>query len=159
MAARMRKRISMVLIDDNPSARERVVALLRAQPEFHVRAAPPETDAALQRVRETKPDLVLLNLPREGDDSLRLAGALHGEVPDSRVIIMGMEPLQADVASFIRAGVSGFIMADASFDTSLSTIHSVAQGIQVLPLELTGSLFGQLKGHRVRGRPKRTQAI
>jgi DNA-binding NarL/FixJ family response regulator len=155
----MRKRISMVLLDDTPSAREGVVALLRAQPELHVSACPPDTAAALQMVQEAKPDLVLLNLPREGDDRLTLAGALHREAPDSRMIVMGLEPLQTDVAGFIRAGVSGFIMADASFDTFLSTIHSVVQGIQVLPFELTGSLFGQLKGPRVRGRRKRSQPV
>ena len=157
--AHMRKRISLVLVDDNPLEREGVVALIRAQPGFHVLAASAEIEAALQKVRDTKPDLVLLNLPQEGDDSLTLAGALHGEVPASRVIIMGLEAPHADVASFVRAGVSGFIMAGASFDRCFRTIHSVAEGVQVLPLELTRSLFGQLNRHGVRGRPKRTLDI
>jgi DNA-binding NarL/FixJ family response regulator len=149
----------MVLIDDNPSGRQGVVALIRAQPGFHVLAASAEIEEALQKVQETKPDMVLLNLRREGDDSLTLAGALHGEQPESRVIIMGLEPLHEDVASFVRAGVSGFIMADASFDKFLSTIHSVAQGIQVLPLELTRSLFDQLNEHGVQERAKRTLGV
>jgi DNA-binding NarL/FixJ family response regulator len=46
-------------------------------------------------------------------------------------------------------------MADTSFDRFLSTIHSVAGGIRVLPSELTHSLFGQLNGHDVRTGPKR----
>jgi DNA-binding NarL/FixJ family response regulator len=145
----VKKRISMVLIDDRLSAREGVVARIRAQPGFHILAATAETEAALQKVRQTKPDLVLLNLRRESADSLALAGALHGKVPASHVIIMSMDPLHEDVASFVRAGVSGFIMADASLDKFLSTIHSVALGIQVLPKELTRSLFAQLNGYRV----------
>ena len=60
---------------------------------------------------------------------------------------MGMGPLQDDLMGFVRAGVSGFIMADASFDRFLNTIDSVAHGIPVLPVELTNSLFGQLKQH------------
>jgi len=150
------KAISLVLIEDNPSARKGVVARIRAQPGFRVLATSAELEVALRKVRETKPDLVLLNLGWEGDGSLMLAGALHGVVPESRVIMMGLDRLYADVASFVRAGVSGFIMADASFDRFLSTIHSVARGIQVLPLELTGSLFGQLNGYSVRRRPRRT---
>jgi DNA-binding NarL/FixJ family response regulator len=147
----------MLLIDDNPLAREGIVALIRAQPGFHVLAASAEIEAAFGKVRETKPDIVLLNLRRVGDDSLTAAGALHGDVPESRVIIMGMEPLHEDVTSFVRAGVSGFIMADASLDTFLSTIHSVTQGIQVLPLDLTRSLFDQLTGHAARRRSKRKE--
>ena len=149
----------MVLIDDNPSARQGIVARIRAQPSFRVLAASADVEEAVQKVRDTRPDIVLLNLRREGGDSLTLAGALHREVPESRVIIMGLEPPQEDVASLVRAGVSGFVMADASFDTYLGTIHSVAQGIQILPLELTGSLFGQLKGNGGRRRPKRRVSL
>lgn len=143
----------MVLVDDLRSSREGVVALIRAQPGFQVLAASAEIGEALRKVRETRPDVVLLNLRLEGNDSLTLAGALHGGVPESRVVIMGVEPLHTAVTSLVRAGASGFIMAAASFDRFLSTIHSVAQGIQVLPFELTRSLFGQL-GRRGELRPE-----
>lgn len=152
----MRKRISLVLVVDNPSVRGGVMSLIRAQRSFHVLAVSTEVEAALRQVREIRPDIVLLNLRPEGDDSLTLAGALHGDVPKSRVIIMGLVAPQQDVASFLRAGVSGFIMAGASFETFLNAIHSVARGIQVLPPELTRSLFDQLKRHKVRGGPRRT---
>jgi len=147
MTTGTKKRISVVLLDDNPSARKRVVARIHAQPGFQVLAASAGTAAALRKVRETKPDLVLLNLRREGADSLTMAGALHGGAPESRLVIMGMEPLQGDLMSYVRAGVAGFIMANASFDRFLSTIDSVARGVPVLPVELTNALFGQLKQH------------
>jgi two-component system nitrate/nitrite response regulator NarL len=152
-------RISLVLIDDNPSAREGVVARIRAEPGFRILATLTEVEAALQQVCEIKPDIVLLNLRQKGDDTLTLAGALHGAVPESRVVIMGLGLMQADVAGFIRACVRGFIMADASFDEFLSTIQSVAHGMHVLPPELTHSLFGQIKGNRPRGHPKRVLDI
>lgn len=50
-------------------------------------------------------------------------------------------------------------MANASFDTFLNTIHSVAQGTQVLPSELTRSLFGQLTRHGTRGRAEARQDV
>jgi DNA-binding NarL/FixJ family response regulator len=152
--ARVSKQISLVLIDDNPSTCDGVVALIRAQPGFQVLVVSADVEAALRQVREAKPHLVLLKLRPEGDGSLTVAGALHGELPDSRVIVMGLKPLHEDVAGFVRAGVSGFVMAGASFATFLATIHSVAQGIQVLPLELTASLFEQLKANPARARPK-----
>lgn len=155
----MSRPISLVLIDDNRSSREGVVALIREQPGFHILAASADLEEAVRTVRDTRPDVVLLDLGQEDDDRLTLAGALHGEVPESRVIIMGLVPLQADLASFVRAGVSGFLMKDASFDRLLSTIHSVARNIRVLPTELTGSLFGQLHRHGARGRKARTLKV
>jgi two-component system nitrate/nitrite response regulator NarL len=142
----LRKRISLVLIDDNPSAPEGVASRIRAQPGFHVLAASAEIDEALRQVREARPELVLLNLRQKGSARLALAVALHDAAPESRLILMGLEPLHEDVASYVRAGASGFIMADADFGMVLNTLHSVAEGNQVLPQELAGSLFGQLTG-------------
>jgi DNA-binding NarL/FixJ family response regulator len=151
-----KKPISIVLVNENPLLGGRVLSRIRAQPSFHVLAASAEIEEALRQVREIKPDIVLLNLTQEGDDSLTLAGALHGDVPESRVIIMGLEAQKEDLASFIRAGVSGFIMAGSSFATIVDTIRAVAQGIQVLPSALTRALFIQLKRRGVRNHPKPT---
>jgi DNA-binding NarL/FixJ family response regulator len=145
-------RISVVLIDDNLAAREGIVALIRSHPEFQVLAAPATIEEGLRQVQETRPDLVLVHVRREGDDSLKVAGLLHGQAPASRVIVMGLRPVQEDVTSLIRAGVSGFTMAGAPFDVFLDTIHLVARGTQVLPDELTATLFGQLHGPRNRNR-------
>jgi DNA-binding NarL/FixJ family response regulator len=155
----MRKDVSIVLVDDTRVARDGAMAILRAQSDVLVLAASAEIEAAVEQVRKIAPDIALLNLPQEGADNLTLAGTLHGVVPESRVIIMGLMPLYKDVASLIRAGVSGFIMAGASFEKCLQTIQSVAQGIQVLPLELTRSLFTQLNRHGARGRKKRAPAV
>ena len=146
--------IAVVLLDDNPQAREGIAVLLRARPAFQVLAASVDVAEAVRIIRDARPALVLLNLQRERDDGLTLAGVLHGEVPESRLIIMGLEPAQAHVADLVGAGVSGFLMADVSFDTFRSTIRSVAQGVQILPRQLISSLFAQLKRSGVLRRPK-----
>jgi DNA-binding NarL/FixJ family response regulator len=150
--AQVSRPISLVLIDDNRSSLEGVVALIRERPEFQILAASADIEEAVRTVRDTRPDVVLVGLGQEDDDCLTLAGALHGEVPESQVILMGLSPMQADLAGFVRAGVSGFVMKDASFDRLLSTIHFVAGNIRVLPSELTSSLFGQLHQLGTRGR-------
>ena len=146
----------MVLIDEKPTPREGIATLLRTSPGWHLLAVSATMEEAREQVRETRPDMVLLNLRLESRDSLVLAGALHGEAPGARVIILGLEPVQAGVASFIRAGVSGFVMLDAPLTTLVGTIDSIAQGIKVLPFELTSVLFRQLKALEVTRRPKRT---
>lgn len=148
-----------VLIDDHSSVRQGVVNLIRALPGFRVLDASAEIKQALHTVGKKRPALVLVNLRREGDDSLTLACALHGKAPESRVIMMGSKPLQEDVMGLVRARVSGFIMADASFYQFLSTIHLVAQGIQVLPLQLAHTLFGQLNEFCVPRPPRRVLGI
>ena len=149
----MGKTISLVLIDDNRLLREGLAGLIRKQPDFRILAASGDIEGALRKVREAKPRVVLLDFSLESHDSLRVTTTVRQEVPEARVIVMGLLPIQEDVAAFVRAGASGFIMKDASFDDFLGTIRAVADGADVLPPELTGSLFGQIARQAVsRGR-------
>jgi DNA-binding NarL/FixJ family response regulator len=136
--------ISLVLIDDNRLLREGLTALIHAQPGFKVLAACADVDEALQKVREARPDVVLLDFGLEDHDSLSLTATVHGAVPAARVIVMGLLPIQEDVADYVRAGASGFIMKDASFEAFFETIRAVAGGAEILPPALTNSLFSQI---------------
>jgi DNA-binding NarL/FixJ family response regulator len=136
--------IALVLIDDNRLLREGIVEMIRSQPGFKVLAASADANEALEKVKEAKPDIVLLDFGLENHDSLSLTATVHSEVPEAKVIVMGLLPMQEDVAHYVRAGASGFIMKDASFDEFFDTIRAVAKGAQVLPSQLTNSLFSQI---------------
>jgi len=147
--------ITLVLIDDNRLLREGIAAMIHTQPGFTVLAASADVDEALRRVREARPDVVLLDLGLEDHDSLSLTATVHGEVPAARVIVMGLLPVHEDVAAYVRAGASGFIMKDASFEAFFSTIRAVAGGAEVLPPALTNSLFAQIARNAAGGSPSR----
>jgi DNA-binding NarL/FixJ family response regulator len=152
--------ISLVLIDDNRLLREGLTSLIREQPGFTILAASADIDEALRTVRMAEPSVVLLDFSLENDDSLRVTATVHKEVPAAKVIVMGLLPLQEDVADFVTAGASGFIMKDATFDEFIVTIRAVAAGAQVLPTQLTGSLFSQIARIAVRrGKPRELESI
>jgi DNA-binding NarL/FixJ family response regulator len=138
------KPISLVLVEDNRLLREGLTAMIHAQAGFTVLAASADAAEALERIREAKPDVVLLDFGLESHDSLSLTATVHGEVPAARVIVMGLLPVQEDVANYVRAGASGFVMKDASYDEFFATIRAVAGGAEVLPKALTASLFTQI---------------
>jgi len=141
--------IQLVLIDDNRLLREGIAALVHSQPEFKVLAASADAEEALQRVREAKPDVVLVNFGLVDHDSLELTQTVRREVPGAKVIVMGILAIQEDVADYVRAGASGFVMKDASSEDFFATIRAVAAGEQVLPPALTTSLFAQIVRHEV----------
>jgi DNA-binding NarL/FixJ family response regulator len=64
---------------------------------------------------------------------------------------MDLIPLQADVLEFVQAGVSGFLLKDATVNDFQKTIRAVAKGSQVLPPNLTGSLFSQIVESAISG--------
>jgi DNA-binding NarL/FixJ family response regulator len=149
------KTISLILIDDNRLLREGIAAMIRTQPGFKVLAASADVDEALAKAREARPDVVLLDFGLEARDSVSLTATVHDEVPGARVIIMGLLPVEEDVAMYVHAGASGFIMKDASFEDFFATIRAVAAGAEVLPQALTNSLFTQIARNATGGNKAR----
>lgn len=54
---------------------------------------------------------------------------------------MDLLPVQTEVVEFVKAGVAGFTLKDATIDDFRHTIRSVAAGERVLPPPLADSLF------------------
>jgi DNA-binding NarL/FixJ family response regulator len=146
-----RKIISIVLIEDNRMLREGLATLIREQPGFKVLAASANIIEALQKVRDAKPRVVLVDFGLQNHDSLRLTATVRREVPEAKVIVMGLLPRHEDVADFVRAGASGFVMKDAPLEDFVETIRRVADGADVLPPQLTGSLFSQIAARAIEG--------
>src|ERR1043166_7020460 len=125
------KPISLILIDDNRLLREGIAAMIRTQPGFKVLALSADVDEALERAREARPDVILLDFGLVDHDSVSLTATVHDEVPGARVIIMGLMPFQEDVATYVHPGASGFMMKDASSEDFFATIRAVAAGAEV----------------------------
>jgi DNA-binding NarL/FixJ family response regulator len=150
--------ISVALIEDNRLVREGMTALLNQTEDFEVVAAGSSGDPAL--LRDIKPQVILLDVGLWDDDSLRVAETVKKESPESKVIIMDLLPVHEDIVEFVNAGVSGFILKDATFEDLVTTIRSVAEGAHVLPPAMTSSLFSQIaKEAVVRGRAAAMESV
>ena len=150
--------IAVALIEDNRLVREGITALLNQLPDFTVVAAGSSADTAL--LRDHTPDVVLLDLGLRNGDSLRMAERVKQEFPDAKVIIMDLLPVHEEIVEYVNAGVSGFIMKDATLEDLADTIRSVAGGVNVLPPQMTGSLFSQIAREAVtKGRPLALESV
>jgi DNA-binding NarL/FixJ family response regulator len=142
--------ISVAIVDDNRLVREALAAMLRQLPDLQVVATAVADPPFLS---ETRPDVVLLDVGLRDEDSLSVAAALKKHAPDAKIIVMDLIPMNEDIVEFVNAGVSGFVLKDATFDEFVATIRSVAAGNKVLPARMTESLFSQIvKSVEVRNR-------
>ena len=145
--------ITLAVIDDNRLVREGIGALLNQHADLKVVADGPSGDPAL--LRGLEPHVILLDLGLQNGDSLRVAEQVKKDYPKAKIIVMDLLPVHEDIMEFVNAGVSGFIMKDASLDDLVKTIRAVAQGAHVLPPQMTGSLFSQIaKDALAKGRPE-----
>ena len=143
------KEINLLIIEDNRLLRDGITAMIKKQPDLKMMAAFGESETTLTKVSDLKPDVLLLDFSLPNQDSFELIKSLKKNCPETKVIIMDIIPLQSDIVTFIKAGVSGFLLKDASTNDFLNTIRLVADGEKVLPPNLTGSLFSQIINHAV----------
>lgn len=133
--------ITVAIIDDNRLVREALAALLGRLPDLQVLAAATASPAFLA---ESAPHVVLLDVGLGDEDSLAVAAAIRSAAPETKVVMMDLIPMSGDIIDFVNAGVSGFVLKDATFDECVATIRAVAAGEKVLPPRLTESLFSQI---------------
>ena len=143
------KRIGLILIEDNRLLREGIKAMLKKEPDINVVAAFDDSDNVSEKISELRPNIVLLDLGLANQNSLELVTSLKGDNHDIKVIAMDLVPIQDDIKRYVEAGVSGFILKDATIAEFTKTIRAVAGGEKVLPPTLAGSLFSQIMDYGV----------
>jgi DNA-binding NarL/FixJ family response regulator len=136
--------IGVLVIEDNRVLRDRLAALLDAQPDFRVVAAAGEPDVGLRRVRETRPHVVLVDAFLGNHSSRRFVESVRETVPEARVVVMDLVPAEDVVVEFVEAGVTGFVPRRAGAGDLVATVRSVAGGAAVVPPPLTSVLCSHI---------------
>jgi DNA-binding NarL/FixJ family response regulator len=145
--------LPVVLIDDNRLLRDGLSSLLNAQ-GFSVVATARSGQEALREVARVKPQLALLDSALGDREGPKFVQEMRQSFPDIKLIVMGLLPSEDEFVEFIKAGISGFILKDATIETFVSTIQAVADGEYVLPTPLTHTLFTHVAA-QARSRGKR----
>lgn len=134
--------ISVALVEDNRLLREGLVQLLGQSEDIRVVDA--YSAPELEALQEAGPDVVLLDYGLEEASSLEAVRSVKETIPDARLIVMDLLPCEEDLTEVIRAGVDGFVTKDASLEELAGAIRSVVGGENVLPPEVTTSLFSEI---------------
>jgi two-component system response regulator DegU len=143
-------KIRVLLIEDNRLLREGISEMLNDEEDIKTVSAS-SSDEAFEKAKKLEPHVVLLDLGLRSQNSLKVVELIKKQYPKAEVVIMDLIPAHEEVVEFVKAGVSGFILKDATLDDFLHTIRSVVKGAKVLPPPLTGSLFSQIVEHAIQG--------
>jgi DNA-binding NarL/FixJ family response regulator len=141
-------KIRVLLTEDNRLLREGILAMLNEQPDIKAISATGNGDS-FKKAEAFKPNVVLLDIGLKDQSSLTVLGKIRKKFPKAEFIVMDLIPVHSEVVEFVKAGVSGFILKDATLDDFLHTIRSVAKGAKVLPPPLTDSLFSHIVEHAI----------
>jgi len=122
--------ITILIVDDHTLFREGMQAILAAGPDadYQVVGEAIDGEAAIRKVAELNPDIVLLDIqmPKlNGIDAARMILRTH---PHTGIIMLTMLEDDASVFAAMRAGARGYILKGADKAEVLKTIRAVAAG-------------------------------
>jgi DNA-binding NarL/FixJ family response regulator len=137
--------IWVVLVDDQALFRAGIRMLVGSQPDLEVVAEASDGREAIDVVRATSPDVVLMDIRMPVLDGiaataeLLTGGGFAGEPP--RIVMLTTFDLDEAAARAIRQGASGFLLKDADPEFLLAAIRTVHSGSAVIAASATRDLF------------------
>lgn len=143
-------RIRVIIIEDNRLLREGIKAMLKKEPDINVVAEFGDSDFVPDKISKLNSDVILLDHGLPNQNSLELVKYLQVKYNNVKVIVMYLFPFQEDTLRFIDAGVSGFILKEATVSEFTNTIRIVASGEKVLPTTMAESLFSQIMDYGIK---------
>ena len=82
------QRIRVLCVDDHPIVRQGITGLLAAEPDMALVAEADNGREAIQQFRAHRPDVTLMDLQMPEMGGLDAIGAIRGEFPDARIIVL-----------------------------------------------------------------------
>ena len=128
--------ITVFLVDDHAMVRSGVRAELGDAVEVVGEAA--DVAGAVAGVRETRPDVVLLDVHLPGGGGRAVLETLRAELPDVRWLALSVSDAAEDVIAVIRAGARGYVTKTISGADLRDAVARVAEGDVVFSPRLAG---------------------
>jgi DNA-binding NarL/FixJ family response regulator len=138
------RKIRLLVIEDNIVLREGLKNLIDEQGDMKVVSAIGSGKDVLIKVREKKPQLILMDINAQNDKRTPLVKCIRKEYSGIKIIGMSFISLNADIARFVKTGAYGFISKGATDEEFLNVIRSAAQEINYFPSLPSDSPYSQI---------------
>jgi DNA-binding NarL/FixJ family response regulator len=116
------------IVDDHPILRQGLALLINREADLTVCGDAEEASAALHRIEDLKPDLVVLDISLNGPDGLDLLKHIRARDTSLPVLILSMMDESLYAERGLRAGANGYIMKQQATEQVLVAIRRILGG-------------------------------
>jgi DNA-binding NarL/FixJ family response regulator len=140
MASPPARPISILAADDHLLLREGIGAVIEGQPDMHMVAEATTGLEAIERFREHRPDVTLMDVRMPDMDGIEALVRIRQQFPEAKVIML--TTYQGDVQALraIKAGAMAYLLKGMLRLDLVDTIRTVAAGRRRIPPEVAAVL-------------------
>ncbi|MFI6496977.1 response regulator [Nonomuraea typhae] len=141
--------IRVAVADDQAVVRMGLRALIEREPDLECVGEAADGVQALKLLKETRPDVLLLDIRMPGMDGVETLRAIAGdpELSGVRVVVVTTFAVDEYVFAALQAGASGFLLKDSAPDELVSAVRVVAAGEALLSPAITRKVIGMFGRH------------
>ena len=130
--------IRVLIADDHSVVREGLRMFLGRDPELEVVGEAADGREAVERSRQLRPDVVLMDLLMPVMDGIAAISVIRNELPEIEVIALTSVLESAAVVGAVRAGAIGYLLKDTQAPELRRAIKAAAAGqVQLSPQALS----------------------
>lgn len=119
------ERIRVLIVDDIADTRENLRKLLSFDPSIEVVGAAGTGEDGVRLARESKPDVILMDINLPGIDGITATEQVVRLVPTAQIIILSVQGETGYMRRAMAAGARDFLIKPPSGDELMSTIRRV----------------------------------
>lgn len=120
--------LRILCVDDHVFLAEGVKARLDHEQDMEVVGWIDSADAILDTIRDTRPDIVLMDVEMPGRDPFEALADMHRRHPHVRIIILSAYVRDHYIDAAVRAGAWGYLSKSDTPDDLVRAIRTVAGG-------------------------------
>ena len=143
----------VLLADDHNLVRAGVRKILEAQPGFEVVGEVGDGAAALETLRSTEVDVLVLDLTMPGMDGFEVLARAKEVRPEVRVLVLTMHAGSEYVTRAVREGADGYLLKDSAVQELVAAIEAVLAGRSYYSAQVQHELGQLLRAGSTLGRP------
>jgi len=128
----MSDRINVLVVDDHVVVREGIKMVLTTDPELKVVGEASSGEEAVDRVKELKPHVVVMDIAMPGLSGFEATRLIREQNPDVKVLALTVHDSEAYVFQMLQAGAVGYVLKRASAADVIQAVKAAHRGEAIL---------------------------
>lgn len=137
--------VHILIADDHSVVRAGLKALLERQGNFRVVAEAATGEEAIERAKEVRPDVAVLDIRMPGVSGIEACRQIVSSVEGCRVIMLTSYAEDELLFAAIQAGASGYVLKRIGDNELIHAVERVSRGEGMLDPAMTAAVFTEMR--------------